>query len=262
MIFSKKNMKTLWELAKNDFATRFAGSFFGIVWAFIQPLVLILMYMFVFTVAIPATPMGDKYPYVLWLVAGLAPWFFFSEAVVNATNCLIEYSYLVKKVVFPINILPFVKILSSLFVHLFFIVVTLIISAVVGNFPGLFFIQIVYYLFCLILLISVIGFFTSSVLPFFRDFMPIVSIFMQVGMWYTPILWDIERLKDYPVLMLIMKINPVAYIVNGYRETYLGIGWFWENPSYMLSFWCQVLILGIIGTASFRKMLPHFADVL
>jgi teichoic acid transport system permease protein len=261
MIFSKKNMKTLWELAKNDFATRFAGSFFGIVWAFIQPMVLILMYMFVFQVAFPADPVEGKYPYVLWLVAGLVPWFFFSEAVVNATNCLIEYSYLVKKVVFPINILPFVKILSSLFVHLFFIVVTLVISIFVGKFPGIYFLQIFYYLICLILLISTLGFFTSSVLPFFRDFMPIVSIFMQVGMWFTPILWDVGRLEN-PVLRFVMKINPVAYIVNGYREACLGIGWFWESPEYLLIFWCQILLFAIIGVGSFRKMIPHFADVL
>lgn len=261
MNVSKKNMKTLWELAKNDFATRFAGSFFGIVWAFIQPMVLILMYMFIFQVAFPANPVDGKYPYVLWLVAGLIPWFFFSEAVVNSTNCLLEYSYLVKKIVFPINILPFVKIISSLFVHLFFIAFTLLISVIVGNFPGPYFFQVIYYLVCLILLISALGFFTSSILPFFRDFMPIVNIIMQVGMWLTPILWDVEVLKN-PILKLIMKANPVAYIVNGYRETYLGIGWFWENPLYMAYFWCVLLLLGTLGIVSFRKMTPHFADVL
>ena len=261
MSINKKSIKTLWELAKNDFATRFAGSFFGIIWAFIQPMVLILMYVFIFQVAFPANPVDGKYPYVLWLVAGLIPWFFFSESVVNSTNCLIEYSYLVKKIVFPIKILPFVKIISSLFVHLFFIVFTLVISIVVGNFSGAYFLQILYYLVCLVVLASALGFFTSSILPFFRDFMPIVSIFMQVGMWLTPILWDIDILQN-PILKLIMKGNPVAYIVNGYRETYLGLGWFWQDPGYMLYFWCQVLLIGTIGIVSFRKMTPHFADVL
>ena len=261
MTNSKKNLKTLWELAKNDFATRFAGSFFGIVWAFIQPMVLIMMYMFIFQVAFPANPVGGKYPYVLWLVSGLIPWFFFSEAVVNSTNCLLEYSYLVKKIVFPINILPFVKIISSLFVHLFFIVFTLLISVMVGSFSGLYCLQVIYYLVCLILLISALGFFTSSVLPFFRDFMPIVNIIMQVGMWLTPILWNVDMLNN-PMLRMVMKANPMAYIVNGYREAYLGIGWFWEKPVYMAYFWCVLLLFGFMGIVSFRKMTPHFADVL
>lgn len=259
--FNRKNLKTLWELAKNDFTNRFAGSFFGIVWAFIQPMVLILMYVFIFQVAFPAMPVMGKYPYVLWLVAGLVPWFYFSEAVVTSTNCLLEYSYLVKKIVFPIKILPFVKIISSLFVHLFFIAFSLGISVAVGNFSGMYFIQVVYYLICLVLLVSSLGFFTSSILPFFRDFMPIVNILMQMGMWLTPILWDIEIIES-PVLKMAMKANPMAYIVNGYRETFLGIGWFWEHPVYMAFFWCELMALGVLGIISFRKMTPHFADVL
>ncbi len=261
MLANKKTLKTLWELAKNDFANRFAGSFFGIIWAFVQPVVLILMYLFIFQVAFPATPVDGKYPYVLWLVSGLIPWLFFSESVITSTNCLLEYSYLVKKIVFPIKILPFVKIISSLFVHLFFIVFTLIVSFFVKNFSGLYFIQILYYLACLILLAASLGFLTCSILPFFRDFMPIISIIMQVGMWITPILWDIEILENQ-VLKLVMMANPVAYIVQGYRETFLGTGWFWENPVYMIYFWCVVAFLGILGTVSFKKMKPHFADVL
>ncbi len=93
------------ELARNDFGMRFAGSFFGIVWAFIQPIVTVLLYVFVFQVAFKANPTNGDYPYVLWLIAGLSPWLFFSESVVNATNCFLEYSYLVKKVVFPISVL-------------------------------------------------------------------------------------------------------------------------------------------------------------
>lgn len=261
MIKDKKTIKTLWALAKNDFATRFAGSYFGIIWAFAQPMVLILMYLFIFQVAFPATPIGGDYPYVLWLVAGLIPWFFFSEAVSSSTNCLIEYSYLVKKVVFPINILPLVKIVSALFVHLFFIVFTLVISIILGCFSGLHFLQIVYYSVCLILLASALGFFTSSILPFFRDFMPIVNIFLQLGMWMTPILWDIDILQS-PILKIFMKANPVAYIVQGYRQTYLGSGWFWEHPYYMAYFWGVLFLIVAVGRASFKKMTPHFADVL
>lgn len=256
-----KTINTLWELAKNDFSNRFAGSLFGIVWAFVQPMVLILMYLFIFQVAFPATPVDGKYPYVLWLVSGLIPWMFFSESVITSTNCLLEYSYLVKKIVFPIKLLPIVKIISSLFVHLFFIVFTVIVSLFVRNFSGIYMIQIIYYLGCLILLTSGLGFFTSSILPFFKDFMPIINILIQVGMWMTPILWDIDILKN-PTLRLIMKANPVAYIVQGYRETFLGIGWFWEHPVYTLYFWCFIVVLCVLGIVSFNKMKPHFADVL
>lgn len=256
-----RTIKTLWTLSCNDFVTRFAGSYFGIIWAFIQPMVLILLYLFVFQVAFPANPVAGDHPYVLWLISGLVPWLFFAEAVVNSTNCLLEYSYLVKKIVFPVGILPLVKIMSSLFVHLFFILFSGFVSAIMRHFSGVYLIQILYYLFCLIVLVTSIGFLTSSILPFFKDFFPIVNIFIQIGMWLTPILWDVENLQNN-MLKNLMKVNPVAYIVQGYRQSFLGIDWFWEHPVYNIIFWVEIVLIGSIGIISFRKMTPHFADVL
>ena len=119
-----ENRKLIWSLSKNDFKTRFAGSYLGIVWAFVQPVVTVLVYWFVFQVGLKAGR-TNEYPFVVWLVAGLVPWFFFSEALNGGTNALIEYSYLVKKVVFKISILPIVKVMSAVFVNAFFILFTL-----------------------------------------------------------------------------------------------------------------------------------------
>lgn len=109
-----QNRKLVLSLAKNDFKTKYAGSYLGIVWAFIQPIVTILVYWFVFSVGLKAGTVSD-YPFVLYLVSGIVPWFFFQDALNGGTNALIEYNYLVKKVVFKISILPIVKIISALF---------------------------------------------------------------------------------------------------------------------------------------------------
>ena len=100
-IFSNiiKNRKLAVYLAKNDMKNKFAGSYLGIVWAFVQPVITILLYWFVFQIGLRSQDVADV-PFVLWLMAGLIPWFFFQDAVLNATNSFTEYSYLVKKVVF------------------------------------------------------------------------------------------------------------------------------------------------------------------
>lgn len=107
-----QNRRLIWKLAKNDFKTRFAGSYLGIVWAFVQPVVTILVYWIVFEKGLNAKAevlaSGVAAPYVLWLTAGLVPWFYFSEALSNGTTALLEYNYLVKKVVFKISILPII----------------------------------------------------------------------------------------------------------------------------------------------------------
>lgn len=111
------------ESGKNDIKKKFAGSYFGVVWAFVQPVITVLLYWFVFEKGLnsKATDLrtGIEIPFVLWLTAGLVPWFYFQEALNGGTGVLVEYSYLVKKVVFQIDMLPVVKMISALLTHLF-----------------------------------------------------------------------------------------------------------------------------------------------
>lgn len=86
----------IFRLSKNDFMVKYAGSYFGIIWAFVQPMVTILLYWFVFQMGFRSGAVGET-PFVLWLIAGMIPWFYFSDAISTGTNSLIEYSYLVKK---------------------------------------------------------------------------------------------------------------------------------------------------------------------
>lgn len=96
-----KNRKLIWKLSKNDFKTRYAGSYFGVAWALVQPVVIVLVYWFVFQIGLNNATAdlkeGIKVPFVLWLVSGIVPWFYFSESLSNGTNALLEYNYLVKK---------------------------------------------------------------------------------------------------------------------------------------------------------------------
>ena len=126
------NKRLILSLSRNDFKTKYAGSYLGIVWAFIQPVVTIMVYWFVFTIGLKAGDMAE-YPFVLYLISGIIPWFFFQDALNGGTNALMEYNYLVKKVVFKISILPIVKVLSALFVHAFFVVFALIICSFNGS---------------------------------------------------------------------------------------------------------------------------------
>lgn len=129
-----KSRKMIFKLAKNDFKTKYAGSYLGIIWAFVQPIMTILLYWFVFQVGFRSQPYGD-YPFVLWLTAGLVPWFFFSDAWNGATNSMLEYSFLVKKVVFDIGILPVIKIFSAFFVNIFFSLFMVVLFMVNGYMP-------------------------------------------------------------------------------------------------------------------------------
>lgn len=261
-----KLLKELWQskriilsFAQNDFKQRYAGSIFGTIWGFAQPIFTILIFWFVFQVGFRQAPMEDI-PFICWLASGLVPWFFFSDAWLSSTNVFFEYNYLVKKVVFKTSILPMVKILSSLFVHLVLVGLLIIIYAIYAHYPNFMFIQLIYYTFCIITLALGLGFITSSVAPFFKDTISILNIVTQFGMWITPIMWNYKMIEGQYNLILIM--NPMNYIVQGYRDTLIsGIG-FWERPDETIIFWLITLIIFFIGVLMYKKLKPHFADVL
>lgn len=257
-----RNKALIWKLAKNDFKTKYAGSSFGILWAFVQPVVTIMVYWFVFQVGFRQAPFAG-FPYVLWLISGLVPWFFFQEALNSGTNCLIEYSYLVKKVVFNFNILPVIKIISALFVHIFFTCFMMVIFALFGFFPDVYYLQIGYYLFAMLILILGVISFTCSIVVFFRDLGQLIQILLQVGIWLTPIMWNLDMIPPkYEMVKTILKCNPMYYIVNGYRSSMIHKQWFWEQPVDFCVFWVVTLGLLWLGMRTFAKLRMHFADVL
>ena len=256
-----QNRKLVLSLAKNDFKTKYAGSYLGIVWAFIQPIVTILVYWFVFSEGLKAGTVSD-YPFVLYLVSGIVPWFFFQDALNGGTNALIEYNYLVKKVVFKISILPIVKIISALFVHVFFVAFALILCACYGYTPSLYTLQIIYYSVCTFLFVLGLVYATSAIVIFFRDLTQIISIFLQVGVWLTPIMWDINMLSSHPWLIKLFKLNPMYYVVTGYRDSMLGHIGIWNHASWTIYFWVVTILLFGLGSVIFKRLKPHFADVL
>lgn len=264
-----KTKELILKLAKDDFKKKFAGSYLGTIWAFVQPVVTVLVYWFVFEKALGAGSRvgkgGIDVPYVLWLVAGLVPWFFFSEALSSGTNTLLDYNYLVKKVVFQVEILPLVKVISASFVHLFFICFSVFLYICYGMYPDFYVLQVIYYSFCMFVLVIGLSYFTSSVLVFFRDLGQIVNIALQVGIWATPIMWNYDDMVAKgisPVLGTILKANPMFYIVQGYRDAFINKCGFWEHPGMTLYFWVFTLIIILIGRHVFKKLKPHFADVL
>ncbi|WP_312833474.1 ABC transporter permease [Sedimentibacter saalensis] len=250
----------IWNLAKNDFKTKYAGSYLGIIWAFIQPIVTLLVYWIVFEFGLKAGSPTEGVPFILWFSVGLVPWFFFSDAINNAMNSLFEYSYLVKKVVFKISVLPIVKIISSIFVHFVFVSFVIVLASIYKYYPNIYFFQLPYYIFCTFFIVLAISYATSAVVLFFKDLGQIISIMLQIGMWATPIMWSYTIVPEK--YQWIIKLNPMYYIVEGYRDTFINQIWFFNKHFQTIYFWVIALVIFGSSALIFKKLKPHFADVL
>lgn len=247
-------------LVKNDFQARFAGSYLGLFWAYVQPVITIALYWFVFQFGLRSGNVSN-HPFILFLMSGLIPWFYFSESWNGATGSLIDYSYLVKKVVFNVGFLPAIKVCSALFVHLFFVAIVVIMCLIYGYGIHPYLLQLVYYICCTAFLVMGLSYITAAFTVFFRDMAQIVNILLTIGIWMTPIMWNAEATMRGTIGML-FKLNPMYYIVDGFRDTLLNQVWFWEKPVWTIYFWCLAIAVYLIGMKLFNRLKVHFSDVL
>lgn len=253
------SMDFLWQFSRDDFKRKYAGSAAGVAWAIIQPLSTIVLYWFVFQVGFKSSPVTEV-PFTLWLVSGLLPWLFFSDAVANTTPALVEYSYLVKKVKFNVEILPLVKIVSGLFVHLILLLVVAVMFLIYGFAPNMYYLQLAFYLVYTLILLAGISYFVCAIYVFLKDTVQIISILLQVIFWATPIVWSLDIMPE--IVQKIISKTPFNYLVRGYRDAFVNRVWFWQHG--LENIWQWLLAIGIlfIGRAVFKKFEKHFADVL
>lgn len=251
--------RVIFDLAKNDFRAKYTNSLLGIVWAFLLPLTIILVLWYVFQMGFKSFPV-ENVPFILWYIPAFLSWNFFSEAFSSGSSCIFDYSYLVRNVNFRLGFLPLVKIISSSFVHLFFIGFIFLMYFIYGWYPSIYNIQVIYYYLCLFAFLFGITLFMSALSVFSKDILNIISLITQVGFWATPLVWDPSRMSGN--LQIIVKLNPMYYICCGYRETFCGQTWFWEHPTLTMYFWGVVIGMFVVGGYTFHRLRPQFADML
>ncbi len=247
-------------MAKEDFHKQYTGSFLGIVWAFIQPLMFVMTLWFVFAIGLRQSRGEEPVPFVIWLMTGMFFWFFFSEILQTGAGVIREKSYLVKNVRFQVSMLPVIKIISALMVHLVFVLLLAVLLILYGHPPDLQWLQTVYYLFAAIILSLGISWITSSLNVFVKDIHHLTQILMRIGFWFTPIFWKADHLPG--ALKTIVKLNPAFYLVQGYRDSLIYQTWFWEKPVLTVYFWSLTFLVFFAGAVIFKRLSPHFADVL
>ena len=114
------------DLSVNEFKYQFLGSYLGVFWAVLRPLIFVTVIWFIFSAGFKKSQIESETPFILYLLTGYLPWIFFSDALSGGMNSILNNSFLVKKVDFKINILPIVKIISAFYLHGIFILIMIL----------------------------------------------------------------------------------------------------------------------------------------
>jgi ABC-type polysaccharide/polyol phosphate export permease len=254
----RTNRRLILRLAIHDLRSRYAATVLGAVWAIVNPAVMILVYWLVAAYGLRIQSGGGP-PYFFVLFCGFLPWIAFSEAITTGAAAIPNQAYLVRKATFPLEILPIVKVVSSLIVHLFLVALLIVILVASGMPPTLRFLQVLYFTAAMVALAIGIGWLTSALNVFHRDVEQVLGVIITIWFWSTPIIWPVTNLS--PDALRIASLNPFFYIVEGYRNALL-----YDRPLLALwpldlYFWTVAAAVLSIGAIVFRRLQPHFADV-
>jgi len=253
--------KQIFKLAKADLVKTYRGAALGWAWAIIKPVVTIFVYWFAFSIGLRAGKDVSGYPFFLWLIAGLVPWFYMGDMITIGTSCIRKYSYLVTKMKFPVSTIPTFVSISNMIINVLLLVVVILIFYMFGYTPDIYLLQLPFYLSLTFVFFTLWAFFSSFIGAISKDFVNLVKSFLTAIFWLSGILWNADSVVN-PLLRKFLNLNPITFLVNGFRNCFINKIWFWEQPKRLLYFSIITLILLILALWSYKRLRKDIADVL
>jgi teichoic acid transport system permease protein len=255
-----KNVHLIFRLAIYDIKGKYQLHYLGWLWQFLNPAVQVALYWFVFGFGIrKGSPVGDT-PFLIWLLVGLIPWFFIGPSMTQGSNSIYSRLNLVSKMKFPVSILPSVNLVTNGFNFLVMMIVLIILLFVNNINSGIYLLQLPYYLLCLFTFLFAVSLLFSTISIIIRDFQMIIQSAMRMMFYLLPIVWKMDNLPT--IYINILKLNPVFYLIQGFRNTFLGEGWFFIDIKYTSYFWSLTLLLLFLGSYMHIKFRNKFVDYI
>lgn len=247
------------QLVKRDIQEQYLGTFLGPFWTFLKNFLMVVVMSFVIQKGLKVNSTQDI-SFVVWLLPAYAALSFFSEAIGKATYSIVSYASIIKKIRVNIIMLPLVRIFAAMYAQAILLILLMFFLWVNHIPPSAYWWQIFYYLFALSCFLVGLGLLFSSLTVFVRDVSQALYTFLGFLMWVTPVFWDIQKASGW--VKWLAYLNPLTYVTEGYRASFLGYYFFWSNSLWTAYYWSVVLIVLLVGGFVFWKLKPYFADVL
>lgn len=245
-------------IALHDLRTESRGFSLGYLWNFLSPALQVGIYWMIFGFGLRTGPAHDGIPYLWWLLAGMIPWYFVSQTVIQGSASVNRMLTITSKMRFPYSILPASRILYQLIQHLIAVSLVCVLETVMGHASVVFFPQVLYYALCASVFIYSLSLTTSSLCVLSRDFAKFLPSVMRLVFFLTPALWSMDRMPES--IHSFLKANPFYYIIVGYRESILYGVPFYDHPRMTVYFWCVTLILFLIGSSVHIRTRQFFTE--
>jgi len=250
----------VFELIKREFTGRYHGSFGGIVWSFFQPLFLLSVYTIAFGIILKTRwgGTGSTSEYALNLFAGLIIFNTFSECLSKSTTLITENPNFVKKIVFPLELLPIITVATALIHALIGVAVWLLGYLLLFGIPHISTLLFPIILLCFLPVLLGLGWMLSAVGVIVRDISQLTSMITHTLLFLTPIFYSIEAAP--PLLQDLLKINPLTFIVEQFRLVLFN----GMMPAFidLLLYFIFSSTFAWVSLMIFKRLRPIFADIV
>ena len=248
-------------LAKSDLKKTYRGAALGWAWAIIKPVITLFVFWFAFAIGLRSGKPIAGYPFFLWLVAGMLPWFYMQEIITGGAGCIRKYSALVTKMKFPISIIPTYFNISHLYTHLFLLGITIVIFMAFGYMPDVYYLQIPLYTLMMFSFFTAWSLFSGLLSCLSKDFQNLVYSFSTAIFWMSGILYDVDTIR-HSWVRLILKFNPVTVISSGYRKAFIYKRWFFDDMVEMGCYCITLTVFTLAAVWAYNKLRKEIPDVL
>lgn len=248
-------------LAKREIDARYRGSILGVIWAFVVPILMLGVYTFVFSMVFRIrweVPMEEKGAFALLLFSGLIIFNLFSECVTRAPGLMLENVSYIKKVVFPLEIMPLVSMQVALFNAAVSLMILLVFYLIVHGLPPVTILLLPVVVFPLVLLTLGLGWFLASLGVFLRDVQPFVGVATTMMMFLSPIFYPLSAIPE--AYQGLIQLNPLTLVLNASKSVM-----FWGHMPQWADWFFYVMfswVVGWLGFVWFQKTRKGFADVV
>lgn len=254
------NLRLIFQLSIYDIKGSYSQHYLGVLWQFLNPFIRISVYWLVFGLGFrKGHPVGDI-PYFLWLVVGLIPWFFITPSIINGSNSIYAKVNLVSKMKFPVSVLPTISIVGNTYNFIVMLMIMGVFLVMSHINPGIYLLQFPYYLLCFYAFLFSVTLLFSTISAIVRDFQLMLQSVMRMLFYVTPVLWVPGDLP--PIVDQILKLNPIYYLILGFRNTFIVKKWFFEDLTYTFYFWMITLLILFVGAIVHTKFKNKFVDYL
>ena len=264
----KEILKDHWEyrwqlpkLARSDLKKAYSGSFLGWTWAVIRPSILIFVFWFAFTIGLRHGKPVDGYPFFLWLIAGMVPWFYMRDMLTSGAGSIRKHKYLVKKIKFPVSTIPTFVSMSFIVTHCLLLVIMIVIYWMFRYPPTIYYLQLPFYLVLMFLFWTAWGLFSGILSSFSADFLNLIRSLTQALFWLSGILYNAKDIEQIWIRRILM-FNPVTILVDGYRNSFVYHKWFWETPREMRNYFIVFVIMCLLAIWAYKRLRKDLPDVL